>query len=242
MTHAPNEETRTEQTSEESAAESKGTADIPLEEQAEATAPPEEETAEEETVTEPEKDALSESQALLAEEKNRFLRLYAEFENYKKRTARNALEARKYANEALIKALLPVLDNLERAIDSAPEEEADKGILEGVRMTRNELLTVLGKFHVTPVESIGRPFNPSYHEAMGQESSEEAADGAILREFQKGYLLHERLIRPAMVVIAKNTAPASPPDEEDAPEDPGVEEETGKAPPEESAPGTPPQS
>ena len=139
------------------------------------------------------------------QENERFLRLYADFENYKKRSAREIQDFRKFANDALIKELLPVLDNLERAINSSNSvsEESDKSIAQGVDMTLKEILKILEKFHVKPVEAIGKPFDPNFHEAIGQEESEEYEDNIVIKEFQKGYLLHDRLIRPAMVMVSK---------------------------------------
>ena len=160
------------------------------------------------------------------EYEDRFMRIYAEFENYKKRAARETQEFRKFANEALIKEVLPVIDNLERAIQSSSPNENDRenvtnSIIEGVTMTLNEMLRVLDRFHVKPIESLEQPFDPSFHEAVGQEESDDFADNTVIREYQKGYLLHDRLIRPAMVVVSRaKPAPAEvEPDESDEPDD-----------------------
>lgn len=135
---------------------------------------------------------------------DRLLRVSAEFDNYKKRTSREMESFRKYANENLVADLLPVVDNLERAIESTEgQSEAESGILEGVRMTRREILKVLEKYGVSPIESVGQPFNPEYHEAVAQEPSADHPENTVLREFHKGYLLHDRLVRPAMVVVSK---------------------------------------
>lgn len=156
--------------------------------------------------------AIEETKRQLAEEKDRLLRMYAEFDNYRKRAAREAQDSRKYANESLIRAILPVVDNLERAMTSAEAtgDAASSPILEGVRLTHRDLMGVLEKFNVTPVQAMGEPFNPSFHEAVGQEPSTEHPDNIVIREYQKGYLLHERLVRPAMVVVSKAVAPAPP--------------------------------
>jgi molecular chaperone GrpE len=146
---------------------------------------------------------------------DRYMRLYAEFENYKKRAAREAKEFRKFANEALVKEMLPVIDNLERAIHSSSSQENNQEnyrdkILEGVTMTLNEILKVLERFNVKAVDALGQPFDPNYHEAVAQEESDVHEDNTVIREFQKGYLLHDRLIRPAMVVVSKGgPAPAA---------------------------------
>jgi molecular chaperone GrpE len=169
-----------------------------------------------------EENAIEELKAELAaaeqagqEYEDRFMRLYAEFENYKKRTARETKEFRKFANEALIKEMLPVIDNLERAIQSSSSHENDQedfksSILEGVTMTLNEILKVLDRFCVKPIDALEQPFDPNFHEAIGQEESDEFADNTVIREYQKGYLLYDRLIRPAMVVVSKaKPAPAA---------------------------------
>ncbi len=134
---------------------------------------------------------------------DRFVRLSAEFENYKKRASREMSEFRKYANEIIIKALLPVVDNLERAIESSGEDEnATSCVVEGVEMTLKEILKVFEQFEVKPVESLGQPFDPGFHEAMMREESDEYPENTVIKELQKGYLMHERLIRPAMVVVS----------------------------------------
>ncbi|MFP4347912.1 MAG: nucleotide exchange factor GrpE [Thermodesulfobacteriota bacterium] len=137
-------------------------------------------------------------------EQDRYMRLYAEFDNYKKRTAREMSEFRKYATENLIKELIPVVDNLERAISSSGEDTQDKScILEGVEMTRKEILRVLEKYEVKPIDALGTPFDPNFHEAVGQEESETEADNIVVRELLKGYTMHDRLIRPTMVIVSK---------------------------------------
>ncbi len=137
------------------------------------------------------------------EEHERFLRLYAEFENYKKRSAREVSDFKKFANENLIKELLPVLDNMERALESSEEgDDAKESIIKGVKMTYEGILKILEKANVKPVESMGKPFDPAFHEAIGQEETD-GDENMVVREFQKGYMLHDRLIRPAMVIVSK---------------------------------------
>jgi len=141
----------------------------------------------------------------------RLLRVSAEFENYKKRMQRWEADYRKYANEALIKELLPVVDNLERAVNcsgdafrgEAKAESEDACVLEGVEMTLSEILKIFKKFHVTEIEALGKPFDPAYHMAMMQEDSNEHPENTVISEFQKGYMIHDRLLRPAMVVVSK---------------------------------------
>ncbi len=135
---------------------------------------------------------------------DRFLRVSADFDNYKKRTSREVCDLRKYANEVLLKDLLSVMDNLDRAIETGAKTDTDKNaLLEGVQMTRKEVLRVLEKHGVQPFESEGEPFDPSYHEAMMQEETGSYAENTISNELQKGYMIHDRLLRPAMVVVAK---------------------------------------
>jgi molecular chaperone GrpE len=134
---------------------------------------------------------------------DRFVRLAAEFENYKKRASREMGEFRKYANEMIIRALLPVVDNLERAIESSGDDEnANSCVVEGVGMTLKEILKVFEQFEVKKVESLGQPFDPCFHEAMMREESDAYPENTVIKELQKGYLMHERLIRPAMVVVS----------------------------------------
>lgn len=136
---------------------------------------------------------------------DRFLRVSAEFENYKKRSAREMEGFKKFANEALIKEMLPVVDNLERAIDSSNSNGgSDDSIVEGVNMTLKEILKIFEKFHVQPIQSVGEMFDPGFHEAVMQEESEEHSENTVLKELQKGYLIHDRLLRPSMVIVSKS--------------------------------------
>lgn len=138
------------------------------------------------------------------ENHDRYLRVYADFENFKKRTMRENEEFRKFANESLIKEILSVVDNLERAIESANSHvENHPPIVEGVQMTLNDILSILERFQVKPVDAVGKPFDPRYHQAFQQEESDEYPENTVLMEFQKGYLLHDRLLRPSMVVVSK---------------------------------------
>lgn len=147
--------------------------------------------------------AVAEQEA--KENYDRFLRVSAEFENYKKRTAREMDDFRRYANEDIVKEMLLVVDNLERAIATKNESRSDNGgLVEGVQLTLKDMLTVFGKFHIKPIEALGKGFDPNYHQAVQQEESEDLPNNTITREFQKGYTIHDRLLRPAMVVVAKS--------------------------------------
>jgi molecular chaperone GrpE len=138
---------------------------------------------------------------------DRYLRLAAEFENYKKRTSREKDEFRKYANESMIQELLSVADNLERAITSIKDDEnASDLVLEGVDMTLKEILKVFEKFKVIPIKALGEPFDPAFHQAVMQEETDLQPENTVLSELQKGYMIHDRLLRPSMVVVSKSTA------------------------------------
>lgn len=159
-----------------------------------------------ETIIDELKSELDQVRQEAADEHDRLLRLSAEFENYKKRMDRQVEEFKKYANETLLKELLTVVDNLERAISSTNGDtsvSSDACVIEGVEMTLNEILKLLNKFNVTPIEAKGKPFDPVYHEAMMQEETDEYPENMVISEFQKGYMLHDRLLRPAMVVVSK---------------------------------------
>jgi molecular chaperone GrpE len=138
------------------------------------------------------------------ENHDRFLRVSAEFENYKKRAAREMGDFRKFANESFVKAMLPVVDNLDRAIESSSNDKnTNTSVVEGVNMTLREILKVFEQFSVIPFESLGKTFDPGFHQAVMQEENEEYPDNTVLNELQKGYLIHDRLLRPAMVVVSK---------------------------------------
>jgi molecular chaperone GrpE len=149
-------------------------------------------------------EAKLESKAEEAKETyDRLLRVSADFENYKKRSTREMEEFRKYANQSLLKEMLSVVDNLELAINSSKEEQgADKNLIEGLNLTLNEILRVFEKFNVKPIEAQGKTFDPTFHEAVMREESDDFPENTVISEFQKGYLIHDRLLRPAMVVVA----------------------------------------
>lgn len=135
---------------------------------------------------------------------DRMLRMAAELENYKKRAAREQDDLRKFATEKLLLQLLSVVDNLERAIASASTDtQCNQSLVEGVTLTLAEIMKILNQHHVTPVESMGNPFNPVFHQAMSQEARGDVPPNTVVQEYQKGYLIHDRLLRPAMVVVSK---------------------------------------
>lgn len=137
---------------------------------------------------------------------DRLLRTAADFENFKKRAAREKEEWTKYANEDLMRAILPFVDNLERALNHAGKTENNQSIEEGVRLTLQQLLQALSRFGLSPVESIGKPFDPTVHEAMIAVETDEHEPNQVIEEFQKGYYLKDRLLRPATVSVSKARA------------------------------------
>jgi molecular chaperone GrpE len=139
---------------------------------------------------------------------DRYLRVSADFENYKKRSAREMDDFRKFANQNLVKELLPIVDNLELAIKSAQENKnVDTNLLDGVDLTLKEILKIFEKYHVKPIEALGKTFDPRYHEAVMQEETDKHPENVITNEMQKGYLIHDRLLRPSMVVVAASKKP-----------------------------------
>jgi len=133
-----------------------------------------------------------------------YLRSQAEMENFRKRMQRDKQDALRFANEGILREILPVVDNLERAVEHARENDTDTaGLLEGVEMTLEQFARTLEKFGVKPVEAVGKPFDPACHEAMGQVVTGDAPPNSVVQQLQKGYLLNERLLRPALVMVAK---------------------------------------
>ena len=144
-------------------------------------------------------------------EQNRdlYLRARADLENYRKRAQRDKEDLAKFANENILREILPVLDNLERAVEHAGRDDNAQGVLfEGVRMTVDMFGRLIERFGVVPITTVGEAFDPSRHEAVGQIESAEHAPNTVVQELQKGYLLNDRLLRPAMVMVAKT--PSSP--------------------------------
>jgi molecular chaperone GrpE len=146
---------------------------------------------------------LKAKEAEAKEHYDRFMRQVAELENFKKRTGREKEEAIRFANECLIKDLLPVIDNLERAISHAKGGGNGKPFVDGVEMVLKGLLDILGRHGVVPISAIGQPFDPERHEAMAQIESDEHPPNAVVEEHHKGYLFRDRLLRPALVSVAK---------------------------------------
>jgi molecular chaperone GrpE len=154
---------------------------------------------------------LAELRAEKAKLEERLIRLQADFDNFRKRTLRERQEALSYGHELVVKDLLPVVDNLERAIEHASASTgADfEGMLQGVELVRRELLAVLAKHGVSTIEAEGEVFDPNLHEALAQMEDDKVPAGRVGRMLQKGYRLRDRLLRPARVMVSKG--PAQPP-------------------------------
>jgi molecular chaperone GrpE len=142
---------------------------------------------------------------------DKYLRLAAEFDNYKRLIQRDQRDQLRFGNESLLKELLPVVDNLERAIKASREGGHNEALIQGVDLTLKQLTGALTRFHVTPVQTIGQPFDPATHQAVVSIASEKVPAQHVLDELQRGYLLHDRILRAAMVSVstgqAENGAP-----------------------------------
>ena len=137
------------------------------------------------------------------EMQDRYLRLNAEFDNYKKRMMRENSDRLKYFNMELIKELLPSVDNLERAISHAGDENSDlENMIEGLQMVYKGMQEAFGKFGVSEIESIGKEFDPNCHQAVGMIESQDVPENHVAEECLKGYYLHDRIIRPTMVRVS----------------------------------------
>ena len=133
---------------------------------------------------------------------DKYLRLAAEFDNYKRLIQRDLRDQIRFGNEHLLKELLPVVDNLERAIKSSREGGGSDVLIQGVDLTLKQLTGALTRFHVVPVETVGRPFDPATHQAVTSIESEKIPKQHVVDELQRGYLLHDRILRAAMVSVS----------------------------------------
>lgn len=146
--------------------------------------------------------ALEETKRALDEKIDRYLRAVAELDNQKKRAQREREEYIRFANASLLRELLPVLDNFDRALGAARASAEAQGFLAGVELIQRELLKVLEKFGATPYSAVGQPFDPERHEAVQRVLKPDAADMTVVEEIARGYLLNGRVLRPAIVVVA----------------------------------------
>lgn len=141
----------------------------------------------------------------------RLLRTTADFDNFKKRAAREKTESAQYATASLLQKLLPVLDNFEMALAAAQNAEGEKlvSFQSGVAMIQQQLKAVLAETGLEEIDAAGKPFDPNFHEAISEQESGEVAEGSVLQQMRKGYKFKERLLRPATVIVAKKPAAAS---------------------------------
>jgi molecular chaperone GrpE len=161
------------------------------------------------TVTPEQLDELKQQAIKAGEHWDRLLRTMADFDNFKKRAAREKQEAAKYANEALLEKLMPVLDNFENALaaaQAAGQAETVQSLQTGVNMIFQQLKGVLQDAGLEEVDALGKAFDPNLHEAISQMESAEVAEGQVLQQLRKGYRLRERLLRPASVIVARQPA------------------------------------
>lgn len=141
-------------------------------------------------------------QTELAETKDKYLRLYAEFENYKKKVQKDREDLIKYSNESLVYELLPALDHLEMALKHSGDKNSES-LVKGVENTFRELNRILEKFGLKAIEASGKPFDPAYHHAMSQVERDDVESNTVVEEFRKGYLYNEKVLRPSLVAVSK---------------------------------------
>src|SRR6266480_5598299 len=145
---------------------------------------------------------VAELESALAESKDRHLRLAADFDNYKKRSRQEQLETIQHASAELIGRLLPVLDDLHNVLDHMPAR-VDESWAKGLQLSVRKLEEALGTHGLQPIEAIGSPFDPMLHEAVGQEESTELPEDTVVSELRRGYRLRDRVVRPALVKVAR---------------------------------------
>lgn len=162
--------------------------------------------AEEDSQVEKLQQALAAKAAEVKSLNDKYLRLAAEFDNYKRLTQRDQRDQIRFGNEHLLKELLPVVDNLERAIKASRNGGKSDTLMQGVDLTLKQLTGALTRFHVVPVETAGQPFDPAKHQAVTSVASEEVPERHVVDELQRGYLLHDRILRAAMVTVSKGRA------------------------------------
>jgi molecular chaperone GrpE len=139
----------------------------------------------------------------LSELNDKYIRLYAEFENYKKFTARQKETQLRYANEGLLRDLLTVIDHLELALRHSSDDEASDPLFQGVKMTLKELRTLMEKHGLISIDAVGKPFDPNIHHAMSQIENGSVDENTVVEEFRKGYMLKDRVLRASLVGVSK---------------------------------------
>ncbi len=150
-----------------------------------------------------EEKSVQELQEELAASNDKYIRLYADYENFKRIAERNKQELLKYANEGIMEDLLTVIDHLELALQHSSDESSSQSLSEGVELTLKELKTVLNKHGLTDIEAVNQPFDPSVHHAISQVETDEVEDNTVVTELRKGYMLKERVLRAPMVEVSR---------------------------------------
>lgn len=136
---------------------------------------------------------------------DKYVRLAAEFDNYKRLASRDQRDYLRFANEGLLKEVLVVIDNLERAVRSGSENPGGEALIQGVELTLKQATEILGKFGVRQINSVGEAFDPTCHQAVAQVESDQVPSNSVVEEYQRGYYLHDRVLRPATVTVATST-------------------------------------
>jgi len=173
------------------------------EDQTNSASQPESQASPEASVEDEAANQLKKAEQTAQDHYDRLLRVSAEFDNYKKRTAREMQDVVKFSNEKIAADLLPMVDNLERALESGIAQSGQEDpLVQGVSLVLDEIIKVLEKYHVKPIRAMGEPFDPALHQAMMQEPSEEFPPNTVVKEMQKGYLIHDRLLRPTLVAVS----------------------------------------
>lgn len=152
------------------------------------------------------KQQLESERAKSAEYLDNWRRAAADFSNYRKRAEKETTEMSKFANGALIARLLPVLDDFDRAFQTIPADLRDLTWVDGIMLISRKLRALMEAEGLKPIEAIGKPFNPNYHEAVIHEESNQAEEGIVIGELQKGYMLNDRVLRPTLVKVSKKKA------------------------------------
>jgi molecular chaperone GrpE len=143
------------------------------------------------------------------EQKDHFLRLQAEFENFRRRSLKEKQESLRYGHQNIVKDLLSAVDNLERALEHGAQNAGSevRGVLDGIALVHREILTALEKHGVSQIDALGQTFDPAVHEAIGQIPSAEVAANTVLQVLEKGYVIHDRMVRPSRVLVSRELTP-----------------------------------
>lgn len=152
---------------------------------------------------------VSELEQAYEEQKNLYLRALADFQNYRRRQQEEMERQRGLLLEALMEELLPILDNFERALQAAEATRELEPLLEGVRLTERQIKALLARYDIHPIEAIGQPFDPNFHEAIQRVETTDYEDGIVIDEVERGYRMGERVLRPSRVIVARRPAEPS---------------------------------